>query len=299
MNLTLGTLAELKAHLLNEGVRAQTDFDATIAALGRGVAAQFERHCNRRFARAEDDTFECQADRAHVVLPRLPVENISKLELGTGYEPSWSEITRSSNIEVVDKAAGIVEFVRQIGTRRERLRLTYTGGYWFDESADGTLASSRTWQQGSVSLAQDAETAAVVFSPAFDQAPHVMLVVEIPADGVIISAVPASVTASGFTARLAFPVPATGYTLRWTASLASVAETPSSEQPEGSTLRPHDLYLAWLLQCEHVWALRDKLGLNTQVDRAGVSPELLGLSRVDLIPAVKETLQRYIRYSLA
>lgn len=67
-----------------------------------------------------------------------------------------------------------------------------------------------------------------------------------------------------------------------------------SDQPAGSTALPDDLKLAWLLQCETVWAARDKLGMSL-VDK----PEMQSsIGKLDISPIVKQMLGQYIRYQL-
>ena len=79
----------------------------------------------------------------------------------------------------------------------------------------------------------------------------------------------------------------------------SDATTTADAIPVGATARPADLYLAWLLQCEHVWKLRDKLGLSI-AEQGGGGEQLLGLSLagMNLIPDVKLVLDTYTRRSL-
>lgn len=68
----------------------------------------------------------------------------------------------------------------------------------------------------------------------------------------------------------------------------------SGTQPTGSALLPHDIKMAWLLQCQHIWAKRDALGIQ-HVE----SPELrTTLTNLDLIPQVKMMLEPYRRLIL-
>lgn len=213
MKLILGNLTQLKAQLLNESLRSDTQWDAQLAALGQGVAEQMEQACNRKFARVVGDLYEFPANREHVIAPRYPVEAITALELKSTYDGAWTAQTLSAAIESADLAGGIVVFGVPPGVYGERARLTYTGGFW------------------------------------------------VPNDD---------------------------------------AETPEDDDdlPEGATLVPRGLFLAWVLQCKHVWGLSDPLGISAGQDKAGVSPDMMGLSRVDLIPQVKTALEGYKRYSL-
>jgi hypothetical protein len=68
--------------------------------------------------------------------------------------------------------------------------------------------------------------------------------------------------------------------------------------PVGASPVPPDLKLAWLLQCQALWLVRDNLG--TAVAGASGGGSLLGLSLpgYDLIPEVKTLLSGYIRYAM-
>ncbi|MDB6108333.1 MAG: hypothetical protein JWR69_83 [Pedosphaera sp.] len=67
-----------------------------------------------------------------------------------------------------------------------------------------------------------------------------------------------------------------------------------SAMPAGATALPHDVIQAWLLQCQHVWDARDKLGMNL-ADKPG---EQAKLAEVKLIPLVETMLTPYTRYNL-
>lgn len=222
MNLTLGTLASLKTWLLPESERSGTDWDSAIAAIGKGVALGLQRRCNRQFARAVADTYECSADRAHVVLPRYPVEAVTKIEIRRSVSEGWVELT--DVIVQQNLSAGFLLFGSDLGAYDERVRITYTGGYWLDQSG-----SEPTWQQGSAALAISDEEVAITFAEAFATAPVVLPFVIPAPGGVLIQVVPQAITTTGFTAKLGFPVPASGYTLQWSAFVqpATEAEYPA------------------------------------------------------------------------
>lgn len=171
------------------------------------------------------------------------------------------------------------------------LTVTYTATLGGEEADPATL------QQGSASLALAAESKAITFGTAFASAPIVTCNVVSPSDGLIIASAPTSVTTAGFTALLGFPIPATGYTLAWQA-VSSTTTTAAPTLPSGATALPEDLKLAWLLQCEHLWKLRDVQGTALAESKAGVSPALT-LATANLIPEVKAILDGYVRYSLS
>src|SRR5580698_2641411 len=80
MNVGLSNLTSLKAQLLAASLRGDTDYDATITAIGLGVAAQFDAFCNRGFARAVGQKDIFRADRRHWWLNRFFVETTAATE---------------------------------------------------------------------------------------------------------------------------------------------------------------------------------------------------------------------------
>lgn len=214
MKLLLGNLTQLKAFLLNEGIREQTTWDSALEALGKGVAYAMENHCARKWERTVGDTFEASANRSMLLLPRYPVEEITAVAIRTDLASGWvDQGTVSDTVIQLGTLSGLVEFGYPLGGGNERVRLTYTGGYW------------------------------------------------VPDD-------------------------------------ETVPPETSTSKPAGATAVPDALHFAWLLQCKHVWGMSDPLGLATGEDKAGVSPDMMGLSRIELIPQVKATLEGFKRYAL-
>jgi hypothetical protein len=76
-------------------------------------------------------------------------------------------------------------------------------------------------------------------------------------------------------------------------------ENNTGVMPAGATPLPDNLKLAWLLQCELTWRVRDKLGLSIageEKSQRGSKPqELLDL---DISPSVKSMLESFRRYSM-
>lgn len=204
MNLTLGTLATLKAALLPSGSVSRTDWDDVLARLGRGVAAVFARHCNRQWAWQEDAQFTAPAPCIGLALDRYPVADVSALELknaGEEGEDAWHSILGS--MASVHEPSGIVQFIGIEGAEGELIRATFDGGYWFDDS-----------------------------------------------------------------------------------------EEQDGEQPEGSTLLPDDLALAWTMQCQDVAESLSlfKHGALRPVDKQKGER---ALAEMTLIPAVKDILAKF------
>jgi hypothetical protein len=143
MNAGFATLKYLKSQLLAEVLREDTSYDAMITAIGQGVAAQFESFCNRKFYRTEDDTAQFSADREVFVLPRFPVEEVSFIEFQSTYAAGW-EAQSISLVQQVNVASGLVRFGGTLGGDMDLVRLTYTGGYWWNTNEDATDAMPAT-----------------------------------------------------------------------------------------------------------------------------------------------------------
>jgi hypothetical protein len=60
----------------------------------------------------------------------------------------------------------------------------------------------------------------------------------------------------------------------------------------GQTPVPADLQMSWLMQIEHIWSVRDKLGIGL----AAKPGEETKVASAQLIPMVKEILQGYRRF---
>jgi hypothetical protein len=136
MNAGLGSLANLKASVLPDGLRESTEYDNALLALGRGAADMMQVHCNRLFDRVEDDVFDCPAHTSALCVPRFPLEDIASLTMrpagGTVWEDIMDQVTNRFD------SAGVIELGAIMGTHQDVLRVTYTGGWWWDTTEDGT-----------------------------------------------------------------------------------------------------------------------------------------------------------------
>ena len=208
MNAGFSNLATLKAHLLGEALRASTEFNDVIVALGLGVAGVIERHCNRKFARAVGATDILPADRIQFLLPRFPVEAVTAIDVKSSEAEGWIAQTVTEFAKTIDLRSGIVyrEDGPDAGDYSTQVRFTYTGGFF--------------WEQLE------------------------------PTD--------------------------VGY---------------PTAPPAGSNALPHDLRLAWLLQCHDAWRRRDKLGAG--IAQSGDFQS--ALAQCELIPLVKSNLRNFIR----
>jgi len=139
MNLGLGNLITLKRFLLATDLVARTTWDEKITALGQGVARLFERHCNRRFERTADAIDIFTADRRSWTLQRFPVESIATIEQRDTVSGGWVSLGAVDSILIGwDAGSGVVQFGTVLGPYTSNLRITYTGGLWFDTTEDAT-----------------------------------------------------------------------------------------------------------------------------------------------------------------
>jgi hypothetical protein len=136
MNAGLGSLYTLKRHLLAPSLTAATTYDAVLTNIGKGVGSMLESAANRLFARVEDDTFTFRADVSHVTVPRYPIESVSLVDVKSSETDGFGAVTGQP--EVINNEAGILDFGGQLGSRSEIARVTYTGGFRFDETDDDT-----------------------------------------------------------------------------------------------------------------------------------------------------------------
>jgi len=153
MNLGLGNLTELKGQLLAASLRTDTNYDAVISGIGLGVAGQIDRYCNRRMARVAGEQDVFSGDRRHWYLSRFPVETISLCEKQDDVEDGWVALPELIQAQQLDQ--GYVMFVAVQGYYWSRLRITYTGGFWFDTTEDGSgvMPAGATGLPGDVKLA--------------------------------------------------------------------------------------------------------------------------------------------------
>jgi hypothetical protein len=128
MNCGLSNLDALKRELLPSGLRSGRTFDETIIALGQGMAGIFDTETNRLLARQVDATASWSADRDHVYVPRYPIESVSRVEVSEDGS-TWETV--SGEPVLWDATTGLVRFGGTVGGYDERVRVTWTGGYWF------------------------------------------------------------------------------------------------------------------------------------------------------------------------
>lgn len=132
------TTTYLRSRLMPDAASGESEWDAAVEALGKSVAAKFDRHCNRGFERVVDqvDTFAARASAW--TLRRFPVESVSLVRTRDTLD-AYSAIAAGD--WWIDKAAGLLETRSTAGTQYEKLVVTYTGGYWLNPRDGTTLPS--------------------------------------------------------------------------------------------------------------------------------------------------------------
>lgn len=146
MDAGFSNLSYLKDRLLLASDAAGSAYDDAVLALGRSVASFFEVHCDREFARVVNHVYEAPADRSYVIVPRYPIESVSSAEVRDNLVDGW----KAQEVLNILPDSGMVYFVGDIGIYGSTAKITYTGGYWWDTSEDG----SQTQPSGSNAIPQ-------------------------------------------------------------------------------------------------------------------------------------------------
>ena len=135
MNAGLSSLAKLKQAILPDSMRQSAMWDDTLVALGLGVADAIEAHLDRKLARVVGDTAECDAQRIFVSVPRYPVTAWTEVEMQSEPNGTWEDI--SGQVTRYMSHAGMVLFRTTPGDESATIRVTYTGGFWWDTDEEG------------------------------------------------------------------------------------------------------------------------------------------------------------------
>lgn len=143
MNAGLANLATLKGFLLAKRSQEDTDFDSKLLQIGRGVLTQFERFCNRQFARVVDAEFVVHANQDSLLVPRFPLATtnpIKSIALCTDFTTGY--VTQTGVILTVNAEAGVITLTSRLGDEKAYVKATYTGGYWWDTNEPNEGAGS-------------------------------------------------------------------------------------------------------------------------------------------------------------
>jgi hypothetical protein len=140
MNAGFSSLGKLKAQLIAASMQGNNSYDDKVLAVGLGVAKQFECLSNRLFDWRENDTAIFSADRTHYYLPRFPFTTISRIEIRNATSNNqWQDLGAPSQVIINQlEETGYIFFGGMRGPSSSFLRVTYTGGFWWDTSEDDT-----------------------------------------------------------------------------------------------------------------------------------------------------------------
>lgn len=130
MKSGLTNLDTLKKYILVGSLADETKFDDVIKSIGLGVAATFDTYCSRKFCYQENDTIIFTGDRDHYYLPRFPLVKIAKVELRYFQADAWNNISGQPLAQ--NSETGLLHFGYTLGANPIQVRVTYTGGYWFE-----------------------------------------------------------------------------------------------------------------------------------------------------------------------
>lgn len=156
MNTGFGNLDILKRFLLAPALQLGTDYDQKLLLVGRGIAAQIEQYCGRKFARVVAATYVTSGDKTRIVLDRYPIESITKVEMRDDLATGWVDQGAVNNVLFnLREEAGIIQFAGALGGGLSRIRITFIGGYFF-ETAEPTDSGYPTVQPaGSAALTDE------------------------------------------------------------------------------------------------------------------------------------------------
>lgn len=132
LNAGYSTLDYLKRQIFPDVMEDDVEWDEDLKRIGNAVAVQFDRFCNRGFARKVAAVHDEKANHTSIVLHRYPVEVVTSVEVT--YASGCCDFTAA--IASTGKKSGVVEFDRLLGSYRDRLTVIYTGGYWLDDGSE-------------------------------------------------------------------------------------------------------------------------------------------------------------------
>jgi hypothetical protein len=143
----LTTLETVKARLGIDNF--DTTDDALLTRFLKQASTRFERECNRKFDRVENETDQFDGDATELVVRRYPIESVAAFELKSSERTGWETI---ADVDYLLKPGGVISLAQSLGAESQVLRVTYTGGY---------VAPGVTPAEGQTALPDDLEQACV------------------------------------------------------------------------------------------------------------------------------------------
>jgi hypothetical protein len=120
----LTQLSTVKARLGIDDFEVKYDVLLT-NAIG-AFSAQFDKECNRQFARTVGATEEFDGDETEILVPCYPIETVTKFELKNNETEGWFDQT---GVDYLLRRNCVISLANSLGDCRQRARVTYTGGY--------------------------------------------------------------------------------------------------------------------------------------------------------------------------
>jgi hypothetical protein len=143
----LTQLSTVKARLEIDDFEVK--YDVLITNAINAYSAQFDKECNRQFARTVDATEEFDGDETEILVASYPVESVTKFELKSTETEGWVEQTA---VDYLLRRNCVISLANPLGDCRQRARVTYTGGY---------VLTGTTVGRGQTALPNDHEKHAV------------------------------------------------------------------------------------------------------------------------------------------
>jgi hypothetical protein len=131
MNAGFSNLDYLKKQILAKSQSADKRFDDLILALGLGVAGHFARICNRDWAYQAGCQEVAQGDRSFWFVRRSPVTQFTNVELRFFTADTWTSIMGQPLAS--DEEKGLIHFGYTLGRSPMQVRVTYSGGYIWEQ----------------------------------------------------------------------------------------------------------------------------------------------------------------------
>ena len=128
----LSSLAILRSRILPAAQAEITKWDSVLELIGNAVQAQIESHLGRTLAHAEDAEETFPGERLTLKAARYPILEVASL---TRTDYAGTTTAEDDNIEGTYKLAGLITLYTP-GIPGDTLTLTYTGGYYIDDTDD-------------------------------------------------------------------------------------------------------------------------------------------------------------------
>jgi hypothetical protein len=104
----------------------EVKYDVLLTNAIRAYSAQFDKECNRTFARTVGATEEFDGDESEIIVASYPIEAVTKFELKNNESEGWLEQT---GVDYLFRRSCVISLANPLGDCRQRARVTYTGGY--------------------------------------------------------------------------------------------------------------------------------------------------------------------------